>query len=101
MKKKIYIYINQSRFLICKESSYIPKVYYSFWKINTVIIKQKQESLTGADHSCSHVLRHSQPIKLDVLSVLHVLRNKSVSTVTVSAVSQLLFLQELIHPLTV
>ena len=40
MKKKPNI--NESRFLICKESSYIQKVYYTFWNINTVIISKNK-----------------------------------------------------------
>ena len=40
-KKKEETNINELKFLIQKESSYIQKAYYTFWNINTVIIKQK------------------------------------------------------------
>ena len=97
----IYIYINESRFLICKERSYIPKVYYTFWNINTVIIKQKRKSLTGIDHSLHSCVDILHPISLDVHHSYMFSWNEAVSTVTGSDVSQFLFLQELIHPLTI
>lgn len=74
--EKKYIYINESRFLICKESSYIQKVYYTFWNINTVIIKQKQKSLTGIDNSLRSCADTSRPISLDVPSFFHVLMER-------------------------